>query len=495
MAQQAWVAVAGAIALAGAPAVGGIRDVRVTTDRSIDCSSIQTIARDLYAGCKGDQEKAIATWYFVRRMLFHWPHVPTWDSVDLINSYGWGLCGYQSTIYCQIAAAGGLKARMMHPKNHAIAEVFYDGGWHMFDCQVGWYALNRKGKVASCAELKADPTLVTDAVKEGRASRPYFQCRDRVNSGTNYAATARAGRAPAAGKKRLLIHLRRGESITRRWSNEGKSWHKAGETRWTHPHHGCTAQGIDTNDPVNWPYWKPYAEVRRRAGERIVYGKKRYFGNGRMVYAPDLGTEAWADGVAGNGLKNIKPAAKPHPAEAGKPASVTFVIDSPYVAVDAWLDATVLRKTEKDAAAVYAKGKKGGWKKIWEAAKTGQLKLEKVPLKQAAWFAHGYEVKFEMAAGANPADVAVEALAITTVFMNNMYALPYLMPGKNVVRVTAGEGADLKTNPLTLEYVWEERGKDKMLTKRIDKLPFECTVNVAGEELPRMKLVKLSVAP
>jgi hypothetical protein len=211
---------------AGSPA--GLNDVKVTTDRSIDCSSIQTIADDLYRDCKTDQEKAIATWYFVRRMMFHWPKVPTWDSIDLINSYGWGLCGYQSTVYCQIAAAGGLKVRTRHPPSHVIAEVFYDDAWHMFDCQVGWYALNRDGAVASCREMTDDPSLVMDAVKEGRASKPYFQCRDKVTSGKNYAKGARMGRTPKIPKKRLTINLRRGETIVRNWSNEGKSWHPGG---------------------------------------------------------------------------------------------------------------------------------------------------------------------------------------------------------------------------------------------------------------------------
>ena len=182
----------------------GVNDVKVTTDRSIDCSSIRSIARDLYRNCKGDQEKAIATWYFVRRMCFHWPHIPAWDSIDLINSYGFALCGYQSTMFCQICNAGGLKARTMHPPRHVIAEVFYDGAWHMFDCQVGWYALNRRGSVASCAEMKADPTLVTKALQEGRASKPYFQCRDRITSGTNYAAGARVGRIPPVPTRRLI---------------------------------------------------------------------------------------------------------------------------------------------------------------------------------------------------------------------------------------------------------------------------------------------------
>jgi len=495
MSELHWIALTGAaVALAAAPAAGGIEDVKVTTDRSIDCSSMATIARDLYADCRTEQEKAISTWYFVRRMHFHWPHIPTWDSIDLINSYGFALCGYQSTMFCQICQAGGIKARTMHPPRHVIAEAFYDGGWHMFDCQVGWYALNRKGQVASCAEMKADPTLVTKAVEERRASKPFFQCRDNPKSGTNYAAGARTGKSPKVPDRRLVINLRRGERITRIWGNEGKSWHKAGETKWTEPHHGCTAQSIDANDPVNWPYWKPYAKVARVRNGKPVYGWKRYFGNGRMVYEPELAAGAFTDAVAKDGLVNVKPGGPLRPDEGGKPASVTFVIDCPYVAVDAWLDASALRKTDGSALTISARGAKGGWKQVWRAGKqTGELKLEAVSLKDAAWAGHRYSVKIAMSGG--PGEVGVQKLKITTVFMNNMYSLPYFMPGENAIRVTAAEGTDLKANPLTLEYAWQEQGKDRTLKKAVEKLPFECKVTVGGEELPRMKSVTLSVAP
>jgi len=476
----------------------GLNDVKVVTDTSIDCSSMATIARDLWRDCKTDQDKAIAVWYFVRRMHFHWPHIPTWDSMDLINSYGFALCGYQSTMYCQIAAAGGLKARTMHLPGHVIAEAYYGGAWHMFDCQVGWYALNRKGQVASCAEMKADPTLVSKAIEEGRASKPYFQCRDDPKSGTNYAAKARAGRTLKPPAKRLVINLRRGESITRKWSNEGKSWHKPGETKWTQPGHTCTGQTIDANDPVNWPYWKPYAKVARVRNGKPVYGQKRYYGNGRMVYAPNLATDHWADALVAAQTRNVEPAKGLRPVQAGQKAEAVFSFELPYVGVDAWLDATVVRKADADAVAIHVKGAKGGWKKVWSAKKTGTLKLEKISLKDAAWFGHGYQIKFEMTAAKAPADAAVSDLRVTSVFMNNMYALPFFKPGKNVVRVTAAKGADLSANKLTLQYVWAEAGKDKTLEKTIDKAPFETTVQVAGPadgDLPRMKSVTLSVAP
>jgi len=471
----------------------GIPDVKVTTDRSIDCSSFQSIARDLFRDCKTDEAKAIAAWYFVRRTHFHWPKIPNVSSLDLLNSFGFGLCWHQSWVFGQICTAGGLKARTMHLKGHVMAEVWYDDAWHLFDCQVGWFAYRKdKSAVASCAEMRKDASIVRDAVREGRASKPFFQCRDDPRGGADYAKTARPGHTPKVPTGRLVINLRRGESITRAWGNEGKGWHPAGEKKWTLPRHTCLKQVIDTNDPVNWPYWKPYAQVRRKEGDRVVYGVKRYFGNGRLVYAPDLGTDAFKDAVVKDGLKNIRVDGGLRPAKAGKTASVTFVVECPYVMVDAWLDLAAFRKTQQDVLAVRVKGTKGGWRDVWHADKTGKLTPDKVSLKDAAWAAKRYFVRLDMKAAVDPAAVRLDKLTITSVFMNNFYALPYLVPGRNVIRVTAAKGADLATNPLTLEYVWEEAGVERTLRRHIKALPFECVVNVAGKDMPRMKSVTLA---
>ena len=494
---------AAAVLVAALPARAGLDDVKVTTDTSIDCSSLATIARDLYGGCKSDHDKAIATWYFVRRVEFHWPHVPTWDTIDLINSYGFGLCGYQSTAFAQICTAGGLKARLCHLPGHVIAEAFYNSGWHMFDCQVGWYALNRQGKVASCQEMKDDPSLVTRAVEEGRASKPYFQCRDNPRGGTNYAARARGGESlRTVPTTRLVINLRRGESITRVWGNEKKPWFadKGNDgrpnTSFLEPAHLCTAAGVDENDPVNWPFWKPYALVASRDGGKIRYGLKRYYGNGRMVYAPDLTSPACLADLPRDALANVQPGPTGlQPAEAGRDASVTIPVECPYVITDAWLNASAFRADGKDVLALAVRGRGGQWKEVYRAGKTGRLTLERFSLKDAAFGGKKYQVRITLRSAAKTADVSVARLTLTTVFINNMYALPYLSPGRNTVRITAADGVDLATNRLALEYAWQEEGADKTLTRVIDRLPFQAVIEVGGRELPRMKSVRLSVAP
>ena len=487
-----------ASALAAPPA--GLPDVKVTTDTSIDCSSVQSMAADLYRPCKTDQDKAIATWYFIRRVCLHWPDIPTSDPIDLINSYGFALCGQQSDMLCQVLTAGGLKGRLMHPTAHCIAEAYYDDAWHMLDCQMGWYVLNKQGKVASCAEIKADPTIVDDARKEDRASKPFFQCSDNEKSGNGIGSSARAGAAPALSQKRLVINLRRGESITRAWGNEGKPWYNLKNEKFNSPAHGCIKQETDQNDPVNWPFWKPYAKVIARQGDKLVYGEKRYYGNGRMVYEPDLAGPAFAEDLGQTALVNMKAAAGAggpalRPAEAGKDATAIIDVDCPYVMTDAWLDATGLRKGEKDVLAVAVKGQKGDWKEVYKAEQAGAVKLEKLSLKEAVFGAHKYQVRLTLRAGASAGDVGLDKLALTTVLMNNMYALPYFVPGKNTIKVAAGAGADLSKHKLALEYAWEEEGKDKTLSKAIDKLPFETTVEVGGKEVPKMKHVRLAVAP
>ncbi len=514
-----------AAAIAAVVTVGSVRgvveDVKVTTDTSIDCSSIQTIARDLYKACKTDEDKAIATWYFVRRVMFHWPHIPTWDTVELINCYGIGLCGYQSQAFAQICQAGGLKARTLHMPGHVLAEAYYDGDWHFFDCQVGWFAYKKvtgaDGKtrltVASHKDIARDPSIVMDAIKDGRASKPFFQCRvndkssDKPDNGVEYAKKAQPNGPAKACDSRLVINLRRGESITRCWSNEEKSWFdreaSRKQTGFTSLHHPCTASIIDENDPVNWPYWKPYAKMTVNKEGKPRYGEKRYFGNGRMVYEPDLGHGGFREGLAEDGLKGMKAEpgdkARPrlHPATAGQVGEAVFEIHCPYVAVDAWVDLSGVRKGGNDAVAVYARGdkEKSSWQEVWRAEGDSGLRAEKVGLKDIAWEQHRYFVKVQMKAAEDPTDVGLDSIRFTTVFVNNMYALPYFLPGKNTIRVAAGKGGDPVHDRLTLTYIWEEQGKEKRLERRIEKLPFETAVDVAGTEIPRMKSVTLAVAP
>src|ERR1043165_1299308 len=79
--------------------------VKVTTDRTVDNSSLETIIADVtrLANAKTDDEKGIATYNYLHGVLFHraYPNEKGPQSVGplkVINVYGWGLCGGEHTI-------------------------------------------------------------------------------------------------------------------------------------------------------------------------------------------------------------------------------------------------------------------------------------------------------------------------------------------------------------------------------------------------------------
>jgi hypothetical protein len=79
------------------------------------------------------------------------------------------------------------------------------------------------------------------------------------------------------------------------------------------------------------------------------------------------------------------------------------------------------------------------------------------------------------------------------VFLCNFQSLPYLLPGKNAVRVSTAKGADLEANKLKIEYAWEEDGKLKTLSTKVPSVPFETPAEVSPTATSRMKSVTLSV--
>ena len=61
---------------------------------------------------------------------------------------------------------------------HCTAQAEYGGEPHWFDPLIGAYVFRRDGKtIASLKDIAADPSLLTQAVEEGRASPAFGPCR------------------------------------------------------------------------------------------------------------------------------------------------------------------------------------------------------------------------------------------------------------------------------------------------------------------------------
>src|SRR5262245_13365629 len=174
------------LGLLPASAFAEVRGFKVTTDRTIDASSLESIVKQVVerSGAKTNDEKAIAIYEYLHNSIFHraYPTEPAPLSVGplkVINVYGWSLCGGQHTVLKALFETAGWECRYVGWPGHTTVEVKYDGQWHYFDVFLKCYYWSKdKSHVVSQEEIAADPSLVLDAVKEGRAAPQQLCCGD-----------------------------------------------------------------------------------------------------------------------------------------------------------------------------------------------------------------------------------------------------------------------------------------------------------------------------
>src|SRR5208282_4673020 len=163
-----------------------VKGLKVTTDKTIDSSSLGSIVKQVVdrSGAKTNDEKAIAIYEYLHNTIFHWAY-PTENApqsvgpLKVINAYGWGLCGGQHTVLKALYETAGWECRYVGWDGHTTIEVKYDGKWHYFDVFLKCYYWTKdKSHVASQEEIANDPSIVLDAVKEGRAARQNLCCGD-----------------------------------------------------------------------------------------------------------------------------------------------------------------------------------------------------------------------------------------------------------------------------------------------------------------------------
>ena len=160
--------------------------IRIRTDRTVDTSSLESIVKDVIrlAGATTNDEKAIAIHTWLHHAMFHhaYPVEKSPQSVGplkAIRVYGWGLCGGQHTVLKALFETAGWKVRYRGWSNpgHTTIEVFYDDRWHYFDVFLKCYFWTKDRKtIAGQDDINADPSIVMDAVKEGRVPGSHYLC-------------------------------------------------------------------------------------------------------------------------------------------------------------------------------------------------------------------------------------------------------------------------------------------------------------------------------
>jgi len=512
-----------------------VRNVRVLTDGSVDCSSPEAVAAATLKG-KTDEEKILNFWNWYRRTMWHYHEWPERRDFGVsILSQGCTLCGSHAALQMLVLKAGGYKTRPCYVAGggHTFIEVFFDEKWHALDAMTAFYIYSRGEPryILGLLEMQADPTLVSKAIEEKRVPDVFFACarepeivKKKTLPWSHYhpvpkmveyyaegckpgedAKPAEGGKPaedakPAAGRVgkegetlggsytpgKMNLNLKPGESVERVWDFEKGKYPE----RWAYPqnaevgpYHRCGHN--DEFDKVNFPYWEPYLKENLLEVKRCY----RYFTNGRydrrLPAAELLAAADKKQGIKLDGGQLVPEGA----------AAVTLELPAafPYVICDADVKLVYSRTEGAGELELFALEKEGP-RKVWSAGKTGDAEetatLGRFDEKKLGL--HGYRLRLSVGAGCR-----LKAAAVSTVFMHNMFAGPYLVPGKNKVTVTVEDPKALDGQQLKLTYKFADGDgwKDEhAVEKLVDKSPLEFEIEVKGPKHPRMRSVRLELA-
>jgi len=243
------------------------------------------------------------------------------------------------------------------------------------------------------------------------------------------------------------VNLAPGYSLTLTWDAiPGAHWWNG---RQNVPGHTCGDKDY-RNCPAIGPVLEPYRAAN----------PKRSYANGRLLFAPDFGNAVFLKSLAAQ--ENVKFAdGQLAPAEAGKPASITVQLQSPYILTRASGQAE-----GADSAALSLDG-----------GKTFKpVKLEDFSDEVGGQYACLVKLGFKS---------ALKGLKLEALVQCNRCALPYLSPGANKVAVSLAEPRELGDNQLVVTYAWQVGSRSKSYEEVAD----------AGAEVARAHYAAWSQTP
>jgi hypothetical protein len=497
-----------------------------TTDRAVDRLDAAHMGQSLRARGSTDEERALAVWNYLRRTMYHYPmrnetNIDQFDAAKLINVYGYSFCTQQGFAAAALARAAGLESRGIGFPGHGMYEVFYDGRFHAFCTEFAFFVRTRDADrhIASMDEMKADPTLISKAREEGRASSPFLPCAGGPDilgepEGTDlcpYSLTERfytedffikgakewrSQGKPDPSTYSAWVPLRRGESLRLDWAASGKfvppCLFSTGPImrpeRFWPPRHICGEK--DRSNPF-------FAEVAPY--EQVINGRKtyRYYGSGLQTWRPRLD----AVGAIGDLAAATNLAVKHNallPATAGQPAVAEFEMTGPYPYVGGLVRGKArLGNGAGDSLKLLVRGASADapWKLIYHAAPgerdfsvaLGDTVLppsRKDPAHPDRLTPYRFCVRVEQAGQAE-----LIAPEIQAAVQHNWAALPQLVPGANRVQLRTHENVDPGA---TFDLAWEESGRKTDVHRPMVAGRTEFTIDVRASDPPRMLYALLS---
>jgi hypothetical protein len=378
--------------------------------------------------------------------------------------------------------AAGIKARVVSHPGHTFYEAFYDDKWHGFDTFTNFYIFTRgeKKNIASFDELAADPTLISDAVKENRAVPNMCPCDDD----------------PMAFKQKIQILtyeplkldwsvkrnvLRKGEELVRSWWPNDKPLPGSWNTKASpYPLHTCGGRDRKA-EPELFKCWEPYCIYNL---SKNLSRSFRHYYNGVINYSPNLTTADYKDGLLSETGVKAGPDGLSGSGEVVMPVVCSFYIS----AAQCIFEATCPGEGDSVTLSVSTDGK--AWTNVIVAKDAGKKQyvgdLKAVVTNNGVGL-HAYQIKFVLAGKA-----VLNKMLLQTYFTHNAMAAPHLVPGKNNVTVSVGNPDGLKDAALKVIYRYKDapdwKGELKTIEKTVTASPFTFEAELpASEKMPQMQ--------
>lgn len=458
--------------------------IKITTDRTVDTSSLDLIVRDIFrlSGAKTNDEKAIAIHTWLHHAIFHnaYPVEKSPQSVGplkAIRVYGWGLCGGQHTVLKALFETAGWKVRYRGWDGHTTIEVFYDDRWHYFDVFLKCYYWTKDRKtIAGQDDINQDPSIVLDAQKEGRVPADhYLCCGDEAQGVVDGCKTSKPlpisrhedGWASVTGRDQgynPALMLPSGAVLRLEWKGEAGQIAVTGQGR-----HSCGTKDFRADKDLG-----PILEH---------YGPRNH-SNGRLTYAPDFSHAADTADVA---LTGAEAKGGKLVATAGQGVAL-FKLPLPYAYVSGQISAAF----EGGGGQLSVSGDGG---KTWQGTAAGEI---------SALVRQKYDLQIRAEFAGTLAKVNFEAIV-----EHNRSVQPFLLQGKNQVLLNPGRSA--RDTTLVVSYSYQEatvsdpakriRFEDqgityaapKSVTKEATSNPVAWTIDVGGNTPPKMLFLEIAV--
>jgi hypothetical protein len=537
-------AVAACLAIcAGSTSAAEFKGVWVTSSASVDTSSAKAMVDGIVRPGMTDEQKVLAIFNWYRRVVY--PHAyllsDRRDVLRQINSYGNTLCGSHAANLGWLMRAAGFKTRCVYIREggHTFIDVWYGDNWHAVDPETDFAVWSRAEprQLINMDDLKADPALLDNAEAEGRAKPWLFKAmkfpwttREKMaaycddprtkcdKSAMQWSSSVLKGESikdyfvegvktvkysednePYGGRVSDpdLMHfdLKPGETLVRRWDNEGKDKYIRGAGFGGYPAHLLYGGGADENDEEVFPWVEPYRKDSYGIPELPVDRCYRYSGNGHLTWTVDAAALAKGPGTRLENLVFDDKAGVIRPVEAGKPGRLFIPIRSAYALVCGEIRGTWLRGGEGDTVKVGLTAEKDGFRQVWEARATGEHEAT-ASLGPEINGRFDYEIQAQMTAKADLSGTGLRRLTVDHTFVNNWLALPCLAPGENTIRVRFDNPDATKDAVLWIQYEWDEGEgwtRHRIEKRRVTSSPFEFVLKAEGPKFPRMKALTLSV--